>query len=164
MATYATVTSLELHMTGSNFGSLTAQALGCIERAEARIDSVLARRYDLTQSYFQTTTATPPQVNQWTIRLGAGYLWQELGRAGAGKESMARGKGLIDAVTEELAELRDHELELVDSNGNLILDASTGVGGVRCNTTNYPSTFNEDDELNWKVSGDKLEDIADERD
>jgi hypothetical protein len=151
-------------MTGANFSALTTQASGCVTRAESRIDSVLARRYDLTQNYFQTYTSCPPVIREWTIQLASGFLWQELARAGAGKEAMARGKGLIDGVYADLKDLRDHNLELVDTTGALIVDASTGVGRVMCNTTNYTPTFAEDDELNWTVDSDKLEDISSARD
>lgn len=161
---YATITSLSLHMTGANFTALATQAAGCISRAESRINSALARRYDLQQNYFQTYTSCPPMVREWTIQLGSGYLWQELARGGAGKEAMARGKGLIDGVLTDLGELIKGNLELVDTTGSLIESASTGSGRVLCNTDTYVPTFNEDDELSWTVDDEKLTDIAAERD
>ena len=116
MGTYATITALQTHMVGADFsvtGSTSTLPASCITRAEARIDSVLARRYDLSQAYFQTSTATPPIVSEWTAMLAAGYCWQDKARAGAGKEAMARGKELNDSVMADLKELRDIKLELV---------------------------------------------------
>jgi hypothetical protein len=164
MPTYATVTSLITHMVGASFTTTSTLASDCIERAEATIDSYLARRYDLTESYFQTTTATPPLVNQWAIELGAGYLWGELARGGSGKESTKRSETLIERVTKELEKLRNKQLELVAQDGSLISDKSTGVGSIRCNTTDYPNTFNEGRETRWKVSTEKRRAISEEQD
>lgn len=164
MPTYATAGALSTAMPGVSFTGLTASADACIERAEARIDSVLVRRYDLSQSYFQTSTATPPVVQSWAIMMGAGYLWQEVSRGGAGKEAMKRGADLIKGVMDDLKLLSDHELDLVNSSGALIPDMSNGSTRVLCNNTNYPPTFNQGEETSWKVSSEKLEDIADEQD
>lgn len=166
MPTYATTSSLVTHMIGADLASTlaTSRASECLDRAEARIDGVLARRYDLSQSYFQTTTATPPLLNQWTIMMGAGFLWQELARAGAGKESMARGKGLIECVNEDLELLREHKIELVNLAGVVIPDMSNGSGRVLCNTSVYSPTFNEGSELGWKTSRTKRQAIIDDQD
>ena len=164
MPTYATTTSLVTHMIGANFTTTSTMASECLDRAEARIDAVLARRYDLTQATFQTYTSTPPIVREWAILMGAGHVWQQLARGGAGKESMARGKSLIESVMEDLKALADFELHLVDTSGSIIADMSNSSGRVLCNTTSYVPTFDEGDELSWRVDPDKVDDINDSKD
>ncbi len=164
MPTYATAGALSTAMPGVSFTGLTASADACIERAEARIDSVLARRYDLSQAYFQTSTATPPVVQSWAIQMGAGYLWQEVSRGGAGKEAMKRGETLIKGVVDDLKLLSEHKLDLVNSSGALIPDMSNGSTRVLSSTKDYKPTFNEGNELRWKVSSQKRQDIIDDVD
>lgn len=164
MGTYATTTSLDIVMVGVSFDTVTAAlASKLIDQAQAEIDGSLSRRYDLGSDYFQTSTSTPPQVRSWTERLSEGFMWQSLARGGAGKESMARGKGLIDAVRLELKDMREYKSELLDTLGSVIVDMSQTAFRVLCNTTDYTPTFNEDDELSQRVDPDKLEAIRSER-
>lgn len=167
MPLYASFTSLQTLMVGmnltttSNLGSVTTMV---IDRAERRINSVLARRYDLSTAYFQTTSSIPPQLREWATMLAQGYLWKESARAGAGKEAMARGEGLLKEVFADLKLLAAYELELVDTAGSLVPDMSETSYRVLCNTTNYVDTFDEGEENSWRVDPDKLEDIADTKD
>lgn len=163
MGLYATVTSLQTLMVGTNFTVTSALAVKIVNRAEARVNSVLARRYDLSQAAFQTTTSIPLQVREWSEMIAEGHMWKALARGGAGKESMARGDALIKEALADLKMLAEYELELVATSGSVIADMSNTAFRVMCNTSTYINTFNEDDELAWAVDPDKLEDIADER-
>lgn len=163
MGLYSTFTSLQTLMVGmdltttSNLGSVASVV---IDRAERRINSVLARRYDLSSAYFQTTTSIPPQVREWSTMLAQGYLWKESSRAGAGKEALARGESLCKEVMADLKLLANYELELVNSVGAVIVDMSDTSYRVLCNTTSFTPTFDEGDEQSWVADPDKLEEIA----
>ena len=156
---YKTITALEIIMTGVDFSSYTNLGSAVIARAEARLNGAIARRYDLSQAYFQTTTATPPIVREWATQLAAGYAWKEISRGGAGKECLKRGESMIKDVMEDLELLGKGELPLTDTTGALILEMSLGAGSVLCNTSGYFNTFDEGNELNWRVDPDKLSDI-----
>lgn len=166
MGLYATTTSLDLLMVGVNFSATdqTTLASALIDRAERRINTMLARRYDLSTAPFQTTTSIPPLVREWAAQMAEGYVWQHLARGGAGKESMERGKAMIKEVMDDLALLTGYKLDLVNTAGSIITDMSNTAYRVMCNTKDYTPTFDEDDELNWAQDEDKLEDIEDSRD
>lgn len=166
MGTYSTTTTLDLLAVGVNFSATdtTTLASKLIDHAEAEINKYISKRYDLTSSYFQTSTSIPPLVKQWADSLAEGYLWGRLSRGGAGKESLKRSQELIKEVKENLQALIDFKISLVDSTGALIPDSSNTAQRVLCNTSDYSTTFNEDDELLQAVDSDKLDDIATERD
>lgn len=156
---YTTVTSLEIIMTGVDFSSYTNLGSAVIARAEARINGALARRYDLSSAYFQTTTSVPPAVREWATQLAAGYAWKEVSRGGAGKECLKRGESMIKDVMEDLGLLGKGELPLTDTSGALISELSLGAGAILCSTSQYYNTFDEGDELSWRVDPDKLSNI-----
>lgn len=160
---YTTQGALEVLMTGVDFSGYTGLSSAVISRAEARLNSVLARRYDMSQAYFQTTTATPPQVREWATQLASGYAWKEISRGGAGKECLARGNSIIKDVMDDLALLSKGELEILDTSGALVAEMSVGVGQVLCNTSTYFTTFDEGRETGWRVDPDKLDDLADQK-
>lgn len=164
MGTYATTTALELTMVGVNFSAanMTALSSKAISHAEAEVNKYLSKRYDLSASQFQTATSIPPLVSVMTERLAEGYLWQWLSRGS--KESMTRGKVMIDGVLENLRLIADYKLDLTNSTGSAIADMSNTAFRVMCNTTNYTDTFGEDSELAWAPDSDKLDDISNSRD
>ena len=166
MGLYTTTTTLDLVMVGVNFAAadMTTLASKMIDQAEAEINGVLARRYDLSQDAFQTTTSIPPQVRQWAENLSEGRMWMALSRGGAGKESMERGRGLVKMVREDLKLLAEYKAELLATSGSLIQDMSNTSFRVMCNTSTYTPTIDEGDELNWRVDSDKLDDISNAKD
>lgn len=161
MGLYATVTSLQTLMVGTNLTTTSSLAAELITRAERRVNSALARRYDLSTATFQTTTSIPPQVREWATMLAEGYMWKSLARGGAGKDSMARGDSLIKEVLDDLKLVTDYKLELLSTSGSVIVDMSNTSYRVLSNTTGYTPTFDEAEELNWEIDPDKINDIAD---
>lgn len=150
-------------MIGVTFDSQTTSLVSKkIDHAEDEVRKYLAKRYDLSSATFQTATSTPPLVRSLTERLAEGYSWQAISRGS--KESLTRAKEMIDPVMKELEAIAAYEVELVDTLGSLIPDMSNTSYRVLSNTTDYTPTFNEDDELCWRVDSDKLDDIADSRD
>ena len=162
MGTYTTTTILDTRMVGLNFDAATT-TLGSemITDAENEINKYLCRRYDISSAYFQTTTSIPPLVRSLAAQLAEGYMWMSNSRGS--KESISRGEKLIKRVTDNLDLIANYKLHLLDSSGSRITEFSNTAYRVKCNTTDYGTTFNEDDHLSWAADPDKLEDIASER-
>lgn len=161
MGTYATTTSLETLMIGTTFDTVTTSlATKLITHAENEINKYLSKRYDIGS--FNTSTSVPPIITSIAETLAEGYMHQRMSRGG--KESMARGKALIDQAIANLNDIANYKLDLIDSNGDQINDLSTGSYLIKSTTENYSNTFNEDDPLNWEVDQDKLDDVDSERD
>ena len=148
-------------MIGTTFDSATASlATKLITHAENEVNKYLSKRYDVTG--WTTAAATPPLVTSLAETLAEGYMSQRMSRGG--KEAMARGAALIKQAIDNLVLIQDFKSDLVDSTGSVIQDFSNTSYRILSNTTDYSPTFNEDDELQWKVDPDKLDDIDSERD
>lgn len=162
MGTFATTTSLQTLMVGTTFDTATTSlASDCITQAETEIVKILSKRYDISASYFQTSTATPPMLQTISKWLSAGYLYDWMSR---GVDSHPRSERLIKRAYENLEAMADYKANLLDSAGSIITDRNNSGYSVQCNTSDYSNTFNEDDELSWAVDTDKLDDIESERD
>ena len=171
IGTYCTTTSVLLMMPGvsSSATNMTTLTTKAIEQAENEINKFLSKRYDLTATYFQTSTSVPPIVRSWAEKLATANLWEFLSRGGAGKESLQRAKDIRKEIvgTEKepgnLMMVAQYQLDLYDTSGSIIAGSANESQRVLCNTSGYSTTFDEDDEKSWAVDPDKLEDIADGR-
>lgn len=160
MGTYATTTSLQTLMIGTTFDSVTTSlATKMITHAENEINKWISKRYDI--STFNTSTSIPPLITSLCETLAEGHMYQRLSRGG--KEGMARGQTYIDSVLKNLELIANYKLDLVNTAGSVISDMSNTAYRVMSNTTDYSNTFGEDNELNWKVDQDKLDDIESDR-
>ena len=149
-------------MIGINFDAATTSlASAMIDDAEAEVNKYLSRRYDLSSATFQTSTSVPPIVRALTTTLAEGYMWERLSRGS--KESLSRGKNLVDQVLKNLGQIASYKVDLVNTTGSLITDMSNTAFRVLSSTTDYSTTFNEDEETDWEVDPDKLDDISSER-
>lgn len=149
-------------MVNVTFDSVTtALATEMINDAEAEVNKYISRRYDIADSYFQTTTSIPPLVRSLATTLAEGFMWGRMSRGS--KESLQRGKELVDHAIENLTLISEFEADLTQTNGSLVPDNSDSYKRVLSNTEDYANTFNEDDSLLWQVDPDKLEDIDSER-
>lgn len=148
-------------MVGTIFTGQTALAAKCITWSEAEIGKYLSKRYDLSASPFNTSSSIPPMVVMWAENLSQGYMYRQLGRGS--KESMERFKFYTESVIENMKAVSEYKMDLLASSGSVVADMSNSAYRVQCNTTNYSNTFNEDDELSWKVSSNKEDDIDSER-
>jgi hypothetical protein len=131
-----------------------------ITHAENEINKYISKRYDVA-AFNATSTAIPPLLTTLCETLTEGYMYQRMSRGG--KESMGRGKVLIEMAISNLDKIAKYELDLLDSNEAVIQDLSQTAYRVLSNTEGYSSTFNEDDELSWRISENKLNDIDTER-
>lgn len=149
-------------MIGTTFDTLTsALASKLITHSENEINKWLSKRYDVTV-FMATSSAVPPLVTSLAETLSEGYIYQRLSRGG--KEADHRGKILIGQVIENLKLISDYKLDLTDSTGAVVADMSQTAYRVLSTTSDYENTFNEDDQLNWAVDQNKLDDISDTRD
>lgn len=148
-------------MVGTEFDTATTSlASRLITHAENEVNKYLSRRYDV--SAFNTSTAVPPLVTSLTETLAEGYMYQRMSRGG--KEAMARANDLIKMAVNNLNDIANYKLDLVDTSGSSIVDMSQTAYRVLCNTSDYTPTFGEDNELDWEVDTDKLDDIDSARD
>lgn len=163
MGNYATTTSLATVMPDISFDTATTALVSeLIDQAETEVNKYLSRRYDLSSSYFQTTTSIPPLVRTLTKRLAEGYTWKAMSRGA--KESLKRGQVLEDGVIKNLELIQNYQSDLSDTAGAVIPDFTNTAMRVKCNTSTYRPTFDEDDPLAWQVDPTKLSDISDSRD
>lgn len=161
MGTYATTTSLETLMVGTTFDTATTSLCSkMITHAENEVNKYLSKRYDL--SAFNTSTSIPPLVTSWAESLAEGYMYMRMSRGGEKWDK--RGLELIKMIQKNMQDVADYKLDLINSGGTPITDFSNSAYRVLSNTSNYSTTFGEDDELNWTVDQDKLDDIESERD
>jgi hypothetical protein len=161
MSIYATTTSLEILMIGTNFDTATTSlATKLITHSENEINKYLSKRYDIS-SFNTTSTSVPPIVTTLCETLAEGYMHQRMSRGS--KDAIQRSKQLIDQAIENLKLIADYKLDLIDSSGDRITDLSTGAFQILSTTQGYANTFNEDDQLDWKIDSLKLDDIDSER-
>lgn len=161
MGLYCTTTSLQTLMVGTKFDTATTSlATKLITHSENEINKWISKRYDVG-TFNSTSTSVPPLVTSIAETLTEGYMYQRMSRGG--KESLARGKELINQALDNLKMISEYKLDLTDSNGDVITDMSQTAYRVLSNTDTYSNTFNEDDPLNWEVDTDKLDDIEEER-
>lgn len=147
-------------MVGTEFDSATTSlCTKLITHAENEINKYISKRYDVSAF---TSATTPPLVTSLCETLTEGYMYHRISRGG--KEALVRSKSLIDQATENLKMISDYKMDLLDLSGDVIADMSSGAYQILSTTSNYSNTFNEDDELNWSVDTDKLDDIDSERD
>lgn len=148
-------------MVGTVFTGLTDTANECITQAEDEIRKKLARRYDVSSNYFQTSTSAPPALINIAKWLATGFTYEANARGG--KDAFDRADRFIKKAMDNLNELAEGMCNLYDSTGSIIAERG-GFNFITSTSSNYSNTFNEDDPLNWSVDSDKLEDISSERD
>ena len=159
---YATTTSLDERMVGTNFDTATtALASEMLGDAQAEVNKYLSKRYDVS-AFMSSAGSVPPIVSTWTYTLGEGYMYQRMSRGG--KDAMERGQYFIDQVIKNLEKVAAYELDIVSTAGSVISDMSNTSYRLLSTTDSYKDTFAEDDPLNWKVDQNKLDDISDDRD
>lgn len=159
MGTYATTTSMQILMVGTEFDTATtALCSRLITHSENEINKYLSKRYDISS----IQSPVPPLVTSLCETLTEGYMFQRMSRGG--KDSMAQGKALIDQAVTNLKLIADYKADLMDSSGDAISDSVNGAFSMKSTTSDYSNTFNEDNPLNWEVDPDKLDAIISERD
>jgi hypothetical protein len=160
----ATYTSIQYRLINTDFTNTNTAAL-FTEAALAADDDIrghLAKRYDVSSSYFQTSTSAPPLLRKVGQDLTIGYIIEGLSRGS--KEDQARSDRYLKRGFSLLEKIANFEMEIFDTAGSLIPGSTTNYAGVKENSSGYHNTFNEDAPTSWAIDQNKLDDIEDERD
>ncbi len=159
MGVYTTTTAMEILMIGTEFDTLTtALCTKMITHAENEVNKFLSKRYDLATF----ASDVPPIVESLAETLAEGYMYMRSSRGG--KESLSRGQAMVKMALDNLKLIADYKLDVIGDDGLPIPDSVNNTAfRVLSSTTDYSPTFNEDNELNWGVDNQKLNDIADDR-
>lgn len=160
MGLYATTTSLETIMIGTTFDTATTALMSkMITHGENEINKYISKRYDVGAF---TSTSIPPLLTSLNETLAEGYYFLRNSRGG-GEDSVKYGKELIKQAQSNLQLIADRSLDLLDTNGDPVAEFANASYQILSSSSNYAPTFNEDDELSWKIDDDKLDDIDSER-
>ena len=155
----------EVYGTGGVLVGVGTNAMGTtagyrhITRADNIINTTLNKRYTVP---FDTGTATPPVIKTISTDLAAFFIMRTLFT----KDNQNVNDWVDDLkamAIDMLKKLENGETALMDVNDVEITSISEGHE-ISSNTSNYTPIFNIDDEKNWAVDEDHLDDIADERD
>ena len=169
MANYATATTVlallpglpQTTTTSPGYTTTVAVITSHLTRADNIIDGKICRRYDVAS--FKTSGAVPPILITLAEDITSYYTYRSLFTADGQNASDWTDK-FKDAIT-VLDEIRNGDMDLVNSVGTLILTLSTSSDDLCVsNTKDYTPTFLEDTATSWVVDEDKLDDIDDERD
>jgi len=158
--TFCTTTSLEVLWVGSTFTGITALASDLINDAEDELRGCLSERYNVSADAFQTSTSTPPLLEQLCKWKAIGFLYGATSRGG--KDAFARSNWWLKRCDKKVDEILAYDANLVNTAGALIPDATDKLA-VKSNSSTYSTTFDVDDPLLWKQDPDKLDDIDDDR-
>lgn len=143
-------------MIGTTFDTATTSLMGkMITHSENEVNKYISKRYDVGNF---TTTSIPPLITSITETLAEGYYFLRNSRGG-GKDSVAYGNLLIKEAKENLLMLSNRTLDLLDTNDDPVAEFADASYKIKSSTTNYATTFDEDDELAWSIDEDKLDDI-----
>lgn len=165
MGKYFTTSSISIVLPGFlKSDTTTSDSVGtaiferAIENTEGYVNSVISRRYDVTAF---TTTSIPPLLRKITEDLSIYEVLKKTGyRANERNEFLDDFKDSKN-ILEQIAK---GEVELTYTDGSTVAINSNEVSKLKSSTEDYNATTNLDDETNWEVDGDQLEDIEDERD
>lgn len=161
MSAISTTTSLNLLTPGITFDTATTSlATKCIEMAEAWTKSALSKRYDISASPFTVCTTTS-QLTNLIDEMAVGFLYKFMSRGA--KESLTRGQSHIDSAKSAIMEIASYKSNLMNADGSGAVSDSSQNWQVLHSASSYHTTFDEDDQLEWTVDSDKLEDIANGR-
>lgn len=163
MANYSTTTALQVIMVGTEFDSLTTSLMGkMLTHAENEVNKYISKRYDVSTYVGASLSTIPPLLTSLTETLAEGYYFLRNSRGG-GKDSVAYGKELIKQAQDNLTLISGRKLDLLDVDGDPVDEFANASFKIVSSTSNYTPTFNEDDELDWKIDDDKLDAIDSER-
>lgn len=164
MGLYATTTSISVlipQVLSNNTTTSDSEATSVfskqIDRAEAMINAAAAKWYDIAGF---TSGSIPPALTQLTETLAVyNFL-----RAVYPQDGGVRQEYLDDykAAMDEVERLKKGELFLVNTSGSLVGRRTANL--IRSSTEDYETPiFDLDDEKNWDVDSERLDDISDNR-
>jgi len=144
--------------TSPAYTNTTALISQHIDRADNIINSKIATRYDVSSF----TTSVPPLLKTISEDITSFFTYRS--EFSSDNQNFSEWTDKFKEAMALLDELRKGDLDLVDSGGNIIDEVTTSsVDRIESTTQNYQPFFDEDDSINWKVDGDKITDIEDNR-
>lgn len=165
--TYSTYTSVltmlpNLPQTTTTSGYTVTGELICahLGRAYNLINTKLARRFATPF----TLTNIPPMCASLNEDLACYYSMRSLYTRDAQNNSewVVEHYDKAIKVLDELADVKNG-LDMLDASGALVGERVSATGKIQT-TTDYPPVFELDEETNWKVSDDRLDDVETWRD
>ena len=157
MGLIATTTTLKTRYPGmpqSNSAYDTVLALN-IDRAEGIVNSFLSRRYSIP------FTVIPPIVLSLVEDLSTAFAYRSNFMRDSHNTSEWADE-LKKCAMETLDLIREREIDIVDTSGNLIGENSTRKR-VQSNTKEYTPAFGIDTNTAWDFDKDRVTDQADAR-
>jgi phage gp36-like protein len=157
MGSYANTTNMKARFPGFPQSSTTFDTVlsDNITRAESVVNASIARRYGLP------FTTVPPYIITIAEDLSAGYAYRSSFMRDSHNTSEWQ-EELVDKAMDMLKEIKDGDIDLVDTSGNIISERSTRTV-ITSNTEDYTLAFGLDTSTSWRVDPDRLSDIATDR-
>jgi phage gp36-like protein len=143
----------------TSLGDLSASAISAtviqdgIDDADGLIDAYIGAKYTTP------LTTVAPMIKRISRDIATYHVFNDQIAGGSAPEAITVVEARYDRAMKLLKEIRDGKLQvpLASSLG----DSSMAVWG---NTDGHKQAFDLDDELNWGIDGNLLEEIEDERD
>jgi phage gp36-like protein len=158
---YCTVSQVRDVVSGVTSSEMSDTDIGYkIAYAESIINSYISWRYTIP------FTTVPPLITTICIDIAAYYVLRTLFT----RDSVNRNDFIDDFIlrhldtktkTGTLYDIYNGDISLINSDGTT---PSASISMINSNTEDYIPTFDVDDELNWTIDNNRLNDIANERD
>jgi phage gp36-like protein len=128
-----------------------------ISKAENKINSKLASRYKVP-----FTAPVPPLIDDLTAEIAAYMVYKILNgtKPVSDTKSTVWYQGFEEAM-KTLDAIAKYEEKLIDASGN---DVAAVSGLIDGNNKSFTPACDMDDEGNWDISADQLDNISDRRD
>lgn len=155
---YSTSTSILSQLPGlpqtsgaSGYTSTLSLIASHITRADNLINGKIASRYDVS-SFNDTTTSIPPLLTSISEDIAAYYTFRS--QFSGDNYNINEWVEKYQECIQKLDEIRNGDMDLVDTDHNLIGGSSTTLT-IQSNTDTFTPTFDEGPVLDWSVDGDK---------
>jgi len=131
-----------------------------ISRADNLINAKIGNRYDVSE--FDTSGSVPPLCKTLSEDIASWFTYRS--EFSGDNQNDNEWTDKFKMAIEMLDQIRDGEMDLLNTAGSLIEERATNVFDlIDSNTKNYTPFFDEDGPTEWKVDDDKLDSIEDDR-
>ena len=162
---YSTSTTITLLLPGlpqttSAAGHSTTIAV--IEQHIARADNVINGKIALRYNVSSFSTLVPPLLKTISEDITSYYSYRSF--FSSDNQNFNEWTDKYKQAMELLEDLREGDMDLVDSSGDIITEVTTSaVDKIESTTQDYQPFFDEDEVTDWNVDSDKLDNIRDDR-
>jgi hypothetical protein len=146
--------------TSAGYTSTLALIEDHIARADNVINGKIAKRYDV--SGFDTTGSVPPMLITISEDISSFYTYRSL--YSSDNQNYNEWMDKFDEAMELLNEIRDGDIDIVNSTGSIIEERTSATQDkIISSTENYQTFFDIDEPTDWKFDDDRKDEVADER-